>query len=116
MVFPAGRVARFAWSQRAVTESPWTPHIARLARRTKVAVLPVYFHGHNGLAFQLAALTMPKLYQSLIIREFYNKRGTTLRATVGHLIPPEEVGHFATDEEAIAFLRRRTEALAESAS
>ena len=115
LVFPAGQVARFSWSRRAVVDPPWNPHIARLARRAKAAVLPVYFHGYNGLPFQLAALMMPKLHQSLIVREINNKRGTTLRATIGHLIPPEDVGRFGTDEEAIHFLRRRTEALASTA-
>lgn len=114
MVFPAGKVARFTWSQRAIVDPPWNPHIARLARRTKAAVLPVYFHGHNGLPFQLAALMLPTLHQSLIVREVNNKRGSILRATIGQLVPPEDVEQFGTDEEAIEFLRLRTESLAAS--
>ena len=112
MVFPAGQVARFSWSRGAVVDPPWNPHIARLVRRTRAAVVPVYFHGRNGLPFQLAAVAMPRLHQSLVVREVNNKRGTTLRATVGPLIAPEDIAHFATDQEAIDFLRHRTEALA----
>lgn len=112
LVFPAGQVARYEWSERAVIDPPWNPHVARLARRSKAAVLPIYLSGHNGFAFQLAAMAFPKLHQSLLIREVNNKRGFTLRAKVGNLIPFEEIEKFGSDEEAIAFLRCRTYALA----
>jgi putative hemolysin len=111
-VFPAGRVARFDWSRMAVADWPWTPHVARIARRSKVPVLPVFFHGRNSLGFLLAGMVMPTLHQSLVVREANNKRGRTLRGTVGAVIQPEELAGFASDEEAIAFLRSRTEALA----
>lgn len=45
-VFPAGQVARFNVSRMAVVDRTWNPHIARLARKARVPVLPVYFHGH----------------------------------------------------------------------
>jgi len=46
------------------------------------------------------------------MRQLTNKRGTTLRAVIGRLIPPEELAAFPGDAEAIAFLRRETENLA----
>jgi len=112
LVFPSGQVARYFFSAGAVVDPPWNPHVARLARRTKAQVLPIYFEGHNGLAFQLAALALPRLHQSLLIREVNNKRGFTLQATLGPLIAPDQLAAFATDEAAIAFLRSRTYALA----
>lgn len=115
-VFPAGQVARFNASRMAVVDRAWNPHIARLARKTGVPILPVYFHGHNGSCFQMASLVFPTLHQSLLFREVNNKSGTTLRATVGPLIAPDEIAHFATDQEAIDFLRNRTEALAATQS
>lgn len=114
-VFPAGQVARFDWSRRAVVDPPWNPHIGRVARRTRVPVLPVFFYGRNSLVFQLAAMVFPTLHQSLVIREVSNKRDTTIRARIGEIIRPEELAGFATDEEAIAFLRHRTLALSRAA-
>jgi putative hemolysin len=110
-VFPAGRVARFQWRRRAVADPPWSPHIAALARRTGALVLPVHFHGRNGWPFQLAAILCPPLKNLSLVREITNKRGWTLRATLGRLIQPSELAGLATDDEAIAFLRQETEKL-----
>ncbi len=111
-VFPAGRVARFDWRRLAVVDRPWSPHVAALARRSRVPVLPVYFRGHNGWLFQFAGMMSPLLQEAFLMRQLTNKRGTTLRAVIGRLIPPEELAAFSGDAEAIAFLRRETENLA----
>ena len=110
-VFPAGRVARFQWRRWAVADQPWSPHIAALARRTGAPVLPLYFHGRNSWAFQLAGILCPPLQNLCLVREITNKRGWTLRATLGRLIQPRELARFSTDGEAIAFLRHETEKL-----
>ena len=111
-IFPAGRAARFQWRRLSIADRPWSPHIAVLARRTGAAVLPVYFHGRNGWSFQLAGMFCPPLQNLLLVGEFTNKRGYTLRATIGRLIQPGELSRFTTDEEATRFLRQRTELLA----
>jgi len=111
-VFPSGRVARFHWRRLSIADPPWSPHIAALARRTDAPVLPVYIHGRNSWKFQLAGMLCPPLRYPSVIREFNNKRGCTLRATIGRLIQPDELSRFKTDDEAIGFLRRETERLA----
>jgi putative hemolysin len=111
-VFPAGRVARFDWRRMAVVDRPWSPHIASLARRTKTPVLPVYFRGRNGWLFQLAGMISPSLQEAFLMRELTNKRGHTLKAVLGRVIPATELAAFSSDAEAVAFLRAETEALA----
>lgn len=111
-VFPAGHIARFNWRDLAVADRTWSAHVATIARRTNAPILPVYFHGRNGWPFQLAALIFPALQDVLAVREVMNKRGWTLRASIGRLIPPSELSRFSTDEEAISYLRRATEKLA----
>ena len=111
-VFPAGRVARFEWRRLAVVDRPWSPHVAALARRSRVPVLPVYFHGQNGWLFQFAGMISPSLQEAFLMRQLTNKRGTTLRAVIGRVIPHEELAALPGDAEAIAFLRRETENLA----
>jgi hypothetical protein len=48
----------------------------------------------------------------LAVRELANKRGRTLRLTVGRVIGADELLGFSDDERATAFLRQKTEALA----
>jgi len=86
-VFPAGRVARFQWRGMRVAEQPWSAHI------------------------QLAGMVHPRLTDVLFVREITNKRGRTLRATIGAVIGPERLVGFESDEEATEFLWRETEKL-----
>jgi putative hemolysin len=109
VVFPAGRVALFQWRKMAVTDQPWSPHIAAFARRTGAPVLPVFVHGHNRFGFQLACSLYPPMQDLMIVGEVANKRGQTLRMNLGRLIQPDEISSFPTDREAIEFLRQRTE-------
>ena len=111
-LFPAGRVARFQWRRGSIADEPWSAHVAMLARRSQAPVLPVYFHGHNGFAFQLAGMLYPPLQELLLVGEVVNKRGRTLHATIGRLIEPSELSAFATNQKAIDFLRQETERLA----
>jgi len=113
-VFPAGGVARFQWRHLSVSDPPWSPHVAALVRRTGAAVLPVYFHGRNGWMFQLVGILCRPLQDLMIVGELAKMRGRTLRVTVGRVVQPGELSHFATDEESIAFLRAETEMLARS--
>jgi len=110
-VFPAGRLARFQWSRMRVADQPWSPHIAAIARRTNTPVLPVYFHGQTNWFFQILGALSPRLQHFLIFREVTDRRGETLRATIGALVAPDRLSGFASDEEATEFLRRETERL-----
>ena len=111
IIFPAGRVARFSWQRMRVAEQPWNPRVAAIARETQTQVLPIYFHGHNGWFFQLVGMLHPRLQDLRFVREITNKRGRTLRATIGPLIEPAELTRFASDHEATQFLRQETEKL-----
>ena len=113
VVFPAGRVARFSWRRMRTAEQPWNSRIAAVARETQTKVLPVYFHGHNDWFFQVVGMLHPALQDLLFVREFTNKRGQTLRATIGPLIEPAELMHFASDDDASQFLRQETEKLSQ---
>lgn len=111
-VFPAGRVALFQWDRRSVADQPWSPHVAAVARRTGASVLPMYFHGRNGWPFQVAGAVYPPLQNIWLVRELANKRGRTLRVSLGDVIPPDRLACLLNDQEAIAFLRHQTEILA----
>lgn len=110
-VFPAGRVAHFSWRRMRVADRRWSARIAAIARQTRTRILPVYFHGHNNWFFQLVGMMHPRLQHLLFVREITNKRGRTLRATIGPLIEPSELAHFTSDIDAIEFLRQRCRAL-----
>jgi putative hemolysin len=113
VVFPAGRVSRFHWSRMSVADRTWSPHIASMALQTGAPVLPVYLHGARHWTSQLLGAFLPLLQNVRAICAVADYRDRTLRATIGTLIQPAELSSFATAEDAIKFLRRRTEQLAD---
>ena len=113
-LFPAGRVARFQWSRMGVADVPWSSHIGALARRSNAPVLPLYFHGHNGSAFQLMSVLCPPLQDFLLLNEFNNKRDSTMRVSLGRIITSYEISCLADDTKVTELLRDETDKLAAS--
>ncbi|HCO42482.1 MAG TPA: hypothetical protein DIT63_00005, partial [Gammaproteobacteria bacterium] len=69
LMFPAGAVSHLHLSRRAVTDPPWQPAAAWLARRSEARVVPVFVDGRNSAAFQAAGLLAPQLRTALLARE-----------------------------------------------
>ena len=105
--FPAGEVASFQWKTGRVSDPAWSPHVAAIARRTRAAVLPVFFPGRNGLLFQLLGVLHPRLRTALLPRELMNKAGRRVRLFVGKAIPWQVLKRYETDAELTEYLRLR---------
>lgn len=113
-VFPSGTVSHWQMGQASVTDPEWSMHIAALIQRAAVPVLPVYFHGRNGWGFQLAGLIHPMLRTALLPRELLNKRGRSIKITVGRRIAQRQLLRFETKERLTSFVRASTYLLKES--
>lgn len=105
--FPAGEVAHLDLKQREVTDCAWNPTIARIARRTGAPVLPVYFDGRNRAIFQILGLIHPRLRTAMLPREVFAKEGQKVEMRIGSVIPAKRLAEFGSDEEAVAYMRRR---------
>lgn len=110
-VFPAGEVSSVQIGNRAVMDPEWSPTIARIAKRTKTPVLPIYFKGTNTVLFHLLGLLNPRLRTVMLPREMLNKKNTTVQVSIGSLIPAKRIERFETDEKLTDYLRMRTYAL-----
>jgi putative hemolysin len=106
--FPAGEVAHLTLREREVTDPPWNATIAKIVRRTGAAVLPVYFDGHNGRLFQFLGLVHAKLRTAMLPRAVFDKRGEAVEMRIGNVLSPRKLAEFQTDEQLLAYLRRRT--------
>jgi len=106
-VFPAGEVSHLQLTG-GITDPKWNPMIARLARRTGAAALPVFFHGRNSMAFQALGLIHPGFRTVGLMNEFLHQRGKTLDVRIGTVVPNSTIAGMQSDDEAIDYLRRRT--------
>jgi putative hemolysin len=108
VVFPAGEVSHFKPSHRAVADPTWSNTLGRIVRRSGAGVLPIFFPGCNGLKFQLAGMLHPRLRTALLARELLNKRGRSLPARIGALIPARQLSRMGSDQVVVDYLRLRT--------
>jgi putative hemolysin len=106
--FPAGAVSHLRIDRMTVSDPEWSPSIARVLRRTRATVLPVYFPGANGALFQLAGLLHPSLRTALLPHALLDRRHTRIEVRIGRPIAWSRLAHIESDEQLIEHLRRRT--------
>lgn len=74
-VFPAGEVSTWREETGTITDGPWSPHIASLARKVGVPVVPIRFFGQNPPWFHLAGALHPLVRTALLPWALLTRRG-----------------------------------------
>ncbi len=108
IVFPSGTVSHYQKRKHRVVDPEWSPSIGRIIQRTRAAVVPIYFEGHNNAAFQLAGMLHPRLRSLLIPRNLLNKKGKTIRFRIGSTVTARQLENFDDAAELTRYLRFRT--------
>lgn len=110
-IFPAGEVSTYKIETQRVTDKLWHPVVGKIIAKAKVPVVPIYFHGNNGLFFNLLSLIHPTLRTAKLPSELFNKHGHTIKIRIGKPIMPEELPYQNIPAKMLDFLRARTYAL-----
>jgi putative hemolysin len=107
-LFPAGEVAHFVLSRRRVEEPPWLPTAASLVQRARCPVVPVFFPGRNGWAFQVLGLLHSRLRTVWLGRELLRRRGKPLEVRIGNAVQFRQLARLEASDQVTAYLRGRT--------
>lgn len=110
-IFPAGEVSTYKTKIQKVTDKPWNPVVGKLIEKVKVPVVPIYFHGNNGLLFNLLALLHPTLRTAKLPSELFNKQGQTIKLRIGRAINPSKLPFSNNSTKLLDFVRAKTYAL-----
>ncbi len=113
-IFPAGEVSALNTKTQKVMDKQWNPVVGKLISKAQVPVLPIYFHGNNGLLFNLLGLIHPTLRTARLPSELFNKKGYTIKMRIGKPIPFKEIQGLQTHDRILSYLRARTYALGSS--
>lgn len=94
-IFPAGEVSSYNFKTNQITDQEWHPVVGKIIAKAGVPILPIYFHGNNGIAFSLLKSIHPMLQTSRLISELFNKKGHVLKVTIGKpiLLSEADVKH-----------------------
>src|SRR5476649_1008899 len=110
-IFPAGEVSTFKIDKQEVTDRLWHPVVGKIIAKAKVPVVPIYFHGNNGLLFNLLSLIHPTLRTAKLPSELFNKHGHTIKLRIGKPINVTEIPDYTNSTKLLSYLRARTYAL-----
>jgi putative hemolysin len=110
-IFPAGEVSTYKVDKQQVTDRMWHPVVGKIIAKAKVPVVPIYFHGNNGLLFNLLSLIHPALRTARLPSELFNKQGHTIRLRIGKPINIEDFPEYHNSTKLLNFLRAHTYAL-----
>ena len=110
-IFPAGEVSTFKANTQQITDKLWHPVVGKLIAKANVPVIPIYFHGNNGLLFNLLSFIHPALRTAKLPSELFNKRGHTIRLRIGKAILPSDLKYQQNPSKLLDYLRTKTYAL-----
>ena len=110
-IFPAGEVSTFHVDKQEITDRLWHPVVGKLVAKAKVPVVPIYFHGNNGILFNILSFIHPTLRTAKLPSEFLNKQGLKMRVRIGKPIQINDISYKNNTNKLLDFLRARTYAL-----
>ncbi len=110
-IFPAGEVSTYKIDKQQITDKMWHPVVGKLITKAKAPVLPIYFHGNNGLLFNILSFIHPTLRTAKLPSELFNKRGNTIKVRIGKPINFEKIPGNDNVNNMLAFIRAKTYAL-----
>ena len=110
-IFPAGEVSTYKTKMQKITDRSWHPVVGKLIKRANVPVVPIYFHGNNGLLFNLLSLIHPSLRTAKLPSEIFNKQGHIIKLRIGKPVKPSELPFYDSPIKLLDYLRAKTYAL-----
>ena len=111
-IFPAGEVSSYCLKKKQITDKEWHPVVGKIITKANQPILPVYFHGNNGLLFSLARYIHPSLQTIMLFSQLFNKRGHKLHVKIGKPILPGDVPQQGDKCNMLPYLRQQTYAMA----
>lgn len=110
-IFPAGEVSTYR-DKRVIVDKPWEPSAMKLIQKSKVPVVPIYFHAKNSLFFYRLASISDVLRTAKLPSEMLTQKRRKIKVRIGHPISVEDQQEHSNLEAYTGFLRRKTYMLA----
>lgn len=113
LIFPAGMVSAYDFSQHRIQDRPWNRLVGQLLKRYQCTCLPINVGGSNSAYFYAAGMLHPRLRTALLPRQLANKKDFVLALTIGRAVPASELRLLQSPKAVTEYLRVITDALAQ---
>lgn len=106
--FPAGAIGKTD-KEGIIVDRPWQPTILQIIGKSKVPVIPIYFHGTNSRIFNFMGHHSTTIRSMMLPRELFKKLNKPLHVSIGNPVMPDKLAEFGKDYAAMGeYLRRQT--------
>jgi putative hemolysin len=106
-LFPAGEVST-NYSSPVITDREWLVSALRFIKKSRVPIVPIFFHGTNSPLFHLLGRIHPALRTAKLPSELINKRNKTIKIRIGNPISVKEQDGFSDIYKFGRYLRSKT--------
>lgn len=106
LVFPAGTLSHWRGDMGRVADPVWSNHIARLAKKAMVPVLPVRIFEKNPAWFTVLGALHLNVRSALVPRLLISSSGKSLICRAGRIIEPSELEACSNAREATGVIRQ----------
>ena len=106
-IFPAGEVSTYK-DGKLIVDKPWEVAVMKLARRSEVPIVPIYFHAKNSRLFYWLSRISDKLRTAKLPSELFTQKHRTIKVRIGKPISVNEQSEHDTLDEFTDFVRSKT--------
>ncbi len=110
-IFPAGEVSTIKEGKNYV-DKPWEPSIMRLVQKSKVPVIPIYFHARNSRLFYRLASISGLLRTAKLPSEMFSQENKVIKVRIGNPVSVKDQEEYTNLDDFTSFLRKKTYMLA----
>lgn len=106
--FPAGAMSTIDWHGE-LQDREWQSSVLQIIYKSKVPVIPIFFHGSNSWMFNFLGKVCWPLRSLRLPTEVFKKNGKEIHVSIGEPISVEEqTAHGSSAEELGKYLREKT--------
>ncbi|MDU8886761.1 lysophospholipid acyltransferase family protein [Yeosuana sp. MJ-SS3] len=106
-IFPAGEVSTYR-DGKLVVDKPWEEAAIKLIQKSKVPVVPIYFHAKNSRLFYQLSKISDTFRTAKLPSELLTQKRRVIKVRIGRPIPVADQEEHTSLKEFSEFLRRKT--------
>lgn len=106
-IFPAGEVS-MQQATGEISDREWLTGAVRIIKKSKVPVVPIYFHGFNSQSFYKISKMGGTLRTAMLPRQMTSQKNREICVRIGNPILVKDIQSYSNDHDLTNFLRDKT--------
>ena len=105
-LFPAGEVSTYR-DGKLIVDKPWEQPAIKLIQKSKVPVVPIYFHAENSKLFYKLSKISDTFRSAKLPSELLTQKRRIIKVRIGKPITVEKQNEYSSIDSLSEYLRRK---------